>query len=153
MGVHNAIQASSLDTAFHHGISSSVPNSLPSLVRVESVGNQSGVTESSHPSGPLKFDVHGSPAFHPHSLPEYHEGLANGAPSPGTVAATVNPRPTERIENRQFCRVNSNGHSIDLNEGGKCQFFFFKFIVYLCLYYLLWSWWSRMVPSFFFLLG
>ncbi|KAF3430907.1 hypothetical protein FNV43_RR25637 [Rhamnella rubrinervis] len=119
MGVHNAMQASSLDTAFHHGVSSSVPNSLPSLVRVESVGNQSGVTESSHSSGPLKFDVHGSPAFHPHSLPEYHEGLTTGVPcnSLGTVAATVNPRPPERIENRQFCRVNSNGHSIDLNEG------------------------------------
>ncbi|KAH7516812.1 hypothetical protein FEM48_Zijuj10G0174400 [Ziziphus jujuba var. spinosa] len=119
IGVHSAIQTPSLDTAFHHGISSSVPNSLPSLVRVESVGNQSSVTDSTHSLGPVKFDVHGTPAFHPHSLPEYHDGLTNGSHcnSPGTATATVNPRPPERIDNRQFCRVNSNGHSIDLSEG------------------------------------
>lgn len=134
IGVHSAIQTPSLDTAFHHNISSSVPNSLPSLVRVESVGNQSSVTDSTHSLGPVKFDVHGTPAFHPHSLPEYHDGLTNGSHcnSPGTATATVNPRPPERIDNRQFCRVNSNGHSIDLSEGGKYKFFF-NFIVHVCV--------------------
>lgn len=145
-GVHSAIQTPSMDTAFHHGNSSSVPNSLPSLVKVESGGNQSGVTESSHSLGLLKFDVHGPPVFHPHSLPEYHDGLTMGAHcnslGTATATATVNPRPPERIDNRQFCRVNSKGHSIDLSEGGKYNLFmYFKFYCScMCFCFLLHSW-------------
>ncbi|KAM1498691.1 hypothetical protein ACFX1X_021816 [Malus domestica] len=119
MAVHAATQAASLENAFHYGVSSSVPNSLPTVLRAESVGNQSGFAESVHSPGSLKFDIHGSPAFHPHSLPEYHDGLTNSVncSSLGNVSASINARPPERIDNRNFPRVSSNGHSIELNEG------------------------------------
>ena len=121
MAVHAATQAASLENAFHYGVSSSVPNNLPTALRAESVGNQSGFAESVHSPGSLKFDIHGSPAFHPHSLPEYHDGLTNSVncSSPGNVSASINARPPERIDNRNFPRVSSKGHSIELNEGGK----------------------------------
>ncbi|XP_024023713.1 protein MEI2-like 4 [Morus notabilis] len=116
ISAHSTIHTPRLETAFHHGISSSVPNSLSSLVRIESLGNQSTLTESNHSPGPLKFDIHGTSAFHPHSLPEFYDGLANGvhSNSPSTLSTSVNPRPPERIDSRQFCRVNSS--SIELNE-------------------------------------
>ncbi|GMN49372.1 hypothetical protein TIFTF001_018531 [Ficus carica] len=116
MGAHGAIHTPPVETAFPHGISSSVPNSLSSLVRIESLGNQSSLAESNHSPGPLKFDIQCTSAFHPHSLPELYDGLANGVHthSPGTLSMGINPRPPERIDGRQFCRVNSN--SIELNE-------------------------------------
>ncbi|CAK9171910.1 unnamed protein product [Ilex paraguariensis] len=119
LGVHSANGAPVspfLENTFHHGISSSVPCSLPSLVRVASVGNQSRVTESVHSQGQRKFEFQGMPNFHPHSLPEYPDSFA-GAPgnSPGNLAVNITARPVDRIENRQFCRVSLNG--LDLNEG------------------------------------
>lgn len=107
-----------VDVEFHHGISSSVPNHLPSIVRMESVGKPSSVTESIQSLGQMKLDFHGTPNFHPHSLPEYHDGLANNAfcNSPGNVVGNISSRPSERVDNRQFCRVGSNGHSLELNE-------------------------------------
>lgn len=120
MAVHCA--APSFENMFHHELSSSVPNSLSSVMRVESVGSQSGLTESVHSAGSLKFDIHGTPAFHPHSLPEYYDGLTNGTNcnSTGSVSSSINVRPPERIDNRHFTRV-SSGHSIEFNEGGKCN--------------------------------
>ncbi|XP_057950020.1 protein MEI2-like 4 isoform X2 [Malania oleifera] len=111
---HHGISSSGMENAFHHGISSSVPNSLPSLVGIDSVGNQSG---QSH--GHLKFDFQGNPAFHPHSVTECNDGLPNGVPCkpPCTMASNISSTPSERIGNGQLCRVGSNGHSIELNEG------------------------------------
>ena len=125
MGVHSGIPfpiRPFLENVSHHGISSSVPNTLPSLLSVESVGSQSGLAESSRSQGQLKFDFRGTQSLHPHSLPEYNDGLANGAPcNPvGTMAANINPRP-ERIENRQLSGANSNGLTVELNDGGKCD--------------------------------
>ncbi|KAE8023783.1 hypothetical protein FH972_009446 [Carpinus fangiana] len=118
LGVHCAVHSPSTEAAFHHGISSSVPNSLPSLVRVESVGNQPGLADSGCSPGQLKFDIQGTTNFHPHSLPEYHDGLTNGVHlnSPGRMTANINPSPPEIFDNRQLPRV-SNGHSVELNEG------------------------------------
>lgn len=67
LGVEPAICTPSPETAFFHGVSSSVPNSLPSLVRVKSADNRCEVTESGSP-GQLNFDSQAAPAFHPHSL-------------------------------------------------------------------------------------
>lgn len=125
MGVHTGIPfpvRPFMDNVSHHGISSSVPNSLPSLLSVESVGCQSGLAESSHAQGQLKFDFRATQSLHPHSLPEYHDGLANGAPcNPvGTMAPNINPRP-ERIENRQLSGANSNSLAVELNDNGKCD--------------------------------
>ncbi|CAI9756389.1 unnamed protein product [Fraxinus pennsylvanica] len=108
-----------LDNVFRHGASCSVPNSLPTLVRVGSVGNQSSVGESGHSGGSLKFEIRGMPNSHPHSLPEYHDGLAKGPPSGSTsnMATNISVRPPVILENQQFHRVSSNGQSIELNEG------------------------------------
>ncbi|KAL3818741.1 hypothetical protein ACJIZ3_004646 [Penstemon smallii] len=107
-----------LDNVLHHGVSSSVPNSLSSLVRNES-GNQSSIiTERGHLLNHLNFDHQGSPNLHPHSLPEYHDGLANGTSfgSPSIMAASVSARLPEIIDNPQFRRFSSNGQSIEFNE-------------------------------------
>ena len=106
----------------HHGVSSSVPNGLSSLARVESGNQQLNVAESGHPRNHLKFELQGMSNLHPHSLPEYHDGLSNGHPfgSPSTMAANINSRPPEIIDGQQFRRVSPNGQSIngsiELNE-------------------------------------
>ncbi|KAH6771116.1 hypothetical protein C2S52_015919 [Perilla frutescens var. hirtella] len=106
-----------LDNVLQHSVSSSVPNSLPSLVRVES-GNQSNIAESGHPRNHPKFELQGPPNLHPHSLPEYHDGLTNGHPygSPSNIAANIISRPPEIIDGQQFRRVSSNGQSVELND-------------------------------------
>ncbi|CAI9785036.1 unnamed protein product [Fraxinus pennsylvanica] len=108
-----------LDNMFHHEASSSVPNSLPSLVRAGSVGNQSSIGETGHSQGSLKFEIQGMPNSHPHSLPEYHDGLANGPPTGSTsnMVTNISVRSPVILENQQFHRVSSNGQSIELNEG------------------------------------
>ncbi|GAV72091.1 RRM_1 domain-containing protein/RRM_2 domain-containing protein, partial [Cephalotus follicularis] len=113
-----SIRAAFRETLFHHEISSSVPNCLPSLVRAESVGNQSSFAESGHVQGRLKYNIQCAPTLHPHSLPDYHDGLTSGVQcnSPGPLAANVIHKPTEIIDNRQIPRSNSNGHSIEFNE-------------------------------------
>lgn len=118
LGAPSAIQAPFLKSALHHGISSSVPNSLSSLLRVESAGNHTGFAELSHSPGQLKFDIQGVPNFHPHSLPEY-DGLNSGVHcnSSGAMAANINPRPLERIDTRPLSRMSSNGNPIEFSEG------------------------------------
>lgn len=109
------------ESAFHHGISSSVPNSLPSLMRGGSTGSHPGLTKSGHLMGHLNFDTELAQNVHPHSLPDYHDALVNGihCHSPSTVASSVNSQSMERINGRQLCRVVSDGHTLELNEGSK----------------------------------
>ncbi|CAA0836958.1 Protein MEI2-like 1 [Striga hermonthica] len=106
-----------LDNVLHPEVSSSVSNSLPSPIRVEP-GNQLSITESNHLRSHLNFELQGKANLHPHSLPEYHDGLATGPPfgSPSNIAANIGTRPPEMIDKQQFCRVGSNGQSIDLKE-------------------------------------
>ncbi|KAG5521736.1 hypothetical protein RHGRI_034082 [Rhododendron griersonianum] len=132
-GVHPAIRAPIsgpfMENAFHQGLSSSVPNSLSSLVRVESLGNQSSFPESGHSQRQLKVGFQGTPDFHPHSFLEYHDSLTNGAQCNSPVMdANVSARPCNRNENRQFCKPNVNAHSLELNDAGECKKrFFFGF--------------------------
>ncbi|KAJ1435464.1 RNA-binding domain superfamily [Sesbania bispinosa] len=116
MGVEPAMCTPSLETAFIHGVSSSVPNTLPSLVRVKSVGSQCEITESSSP-GQLNFDIPAASTIHPHSLPEFHDGLAIGGHR-NPPEANINLKTQERIDNMQFCQVNSNRHFMKFNECG-----------------------------------
>lgn len=107
-----------LDDVLQHGVSSTVPNSLPSLIRVES-GNQSNIVESGHPRNHPKFELQSQSNLHPHSLPEYHDGLANGPlfGSPSNIATNGNIHPPEISDGQQFRRITPNGQSIELNEG------------------------------------
>ncbi|KAG8648394.1 protein MEI2-like 4 isoform X1 [Manihot esculenta] len=118
---HGAIISNGMDKGTILGLASatkvsSVPNSLSSLVRVESAGNQTGLAEHGHQRGQLQFDFQGTPHFIPHSLPEYHDGLTSvlHCKSPGSMAS---PKPHERIDNTQAHRTLVNGHSIELNDG------------------------------------
>jgi len=140
LGAPSAIQAPFLKSALHHGISSSVPNSLSSLLRVESAGNQTGFAELSHSPSQLKFDIQGAPNFHPHSLPEY-DGLNSGVHcnSPGAMAANINPRPLERIDTRQLARMSSNGNPIEFSEGGKCNEYLAEVVFYLFFFFFCFS--------------
>ena len=132
LGAPSAIQAPFLKSALHQGIASSVPNSLSSLLRVESAVNQTGFAELSHSPGQMKFDIQGSRNFHPHSLPEY-DGLNSAVHcnSPGAMTANINPRPHERIGTRQLARMGSNGNPIEFSEGGKCNGYFAEVVFYL----------------------
>ncbi|RDY08962.1 Protein MEI2-like 4, partial [Mucuna pruriens] len=116
IGVEPTTGTPTPETAFVHGVSSSVPNSLPSSVSVKSVDNRCEITESGSP-GQLNFDIQAASTFHPHSLPKCHDGLANSAHRvPPEVAANFNLKTQERIDNMQFCQVNSNGRFMEFNE-------------------------------------
>ncbi|XWS68739.1 hypothetical protein CRYUN_Cryun04dG0117600 [Craigia yunnanensis] len=119
-GVNSDIQAPFLESTIHHGISSSVSRSLTSMVRVGSIGNQSVIAESGHLQGKLKFDVQGASTFHRHSLPEYQNGLSGGvhSNSSGPMAANINSKPLEMVDNRPLSRLNSNGHSFEFSKAG-----------------------------------
>lgn len=113
-GMHPVIRGPLLESTFHHGISSSVPSSLPSLVGVGSVGKQSIQSQ-----GQLNLDMRASPNIHPHSLPDCQDGYsAAHLVPPTTVGTSANSRPPEAIDSWQLCRVGSNGHSLDSNQGG-----------------------------------
>jgi len=121
LGVEPASCTPSVKTASVQGVSSSVPNFLPSLARVKSFDNTSEITEYDSP-GQLNFDVQEASAIHPHSLPEFHDGLANTVRRiPPEVASNINLKAQERIENTQFCPVNSTGRFMEFNECGKLK--------------------------------
>ncbi|GFY82372.1 HEAT repeat-containing protein [Actinidia rufa] len=95
-GVHSAIRfpgSPFLENVFRRGI-----------MRVESLGNQSSLPDCGHSKGQLKVEFQGSPNFHPHSFPEYHDGYTNGFNSLD-MAVNVNARPSDRIEYQQLCRL------------------------------------------------
>lgn len=109
-----------LDNVFQSGESSSVSNSLPSVVGVES-RNQSHIGESGHLRTHLKFELHSMPNLRTHSLPEYQDNLANGPSfgSPSNMATSISSRTPEILDNHQFRRIISTGQSSELKEGNK----------------------------------
>ncbi|XP_065852375.1 protein MEI2-like 4 [Euphorbia lathyris] len=112
-GSHAGIISSSMDdgtfsglgsakqSAFCHGISSSVPNSMSSFT------NQTGLGEP----GQRKYDIQGTPNSHPHSLPDNYDDLKSMIQSMSFMQA-------ERNGNRKLHKVNSNGHLIEFDDGG-----------------------------------
>lgn len=71
--------STSVENAFCHH-SSSLPNTLPSPLRMTSASKQLGFCESSNSLDEVKFANQGIHSFHPHSFPENHDGLAHGIP-------------------------------------------------------------------------
>ncbi|XP_047310430.1 protein MEI2-like 4 [Impatiens glandulifera] len=94
-----------MDSAFRHGISSSVPNNL---LKDDYIGRLSNLPKNSIPTmgHHMKFDFQ---KLHPHSLPEYHDGFTEMIPcnSQSMSAVDVNIRPS---------RLSSNPHSIKMND-------------------------------------
>ncbi|RAL55024.1 hypothetical protein DM860_013720 [Cuscuta australis] len=114
-----APQTQYLDNNLDQGISAFSPNSLASLVRLESVGNQSNLGETSHLLGQMNIELMRKRNGLPCSLPEYLDGLTNGVPSssPGVMSSNINGWPSEVADGQRFQRIGSNRFSMGLNEG------------------------------------
>lgn len=92
-------------------------------MRVVSAGNQSAYGEATQSFGQMKLGFHSVPNFHPHSLPEYHDGLTGGLPLKSsanmtTISGGINSGCSEGLDIRQMHRVSAIGHSRELNDIG-----------------------------------
>lgn len=107
------------------GVSSSVPGGLPSL-RAELAHNQEGLSESGNLVNHINYDFRGLPTLYPHSLPEYIDGFASGAPcnSDRNMPATVSSQ--ERVENTHFGRTSS---SVEMCNGMNLRSFNFCCVI------------------------
>jgi len=106
--MHPLVQNSS-----RHGISSSVPCDLSSVVRAESLCNQSGISGSGNLLSQVKYDFGGVATLHPHSLPEYTRSLANAA-SYTNLPSNFSSLLSERVDNSHLSCTNP---SIDWGNG------------------------------------
>uniref|UniRef100_A0A2P2M990 Uncharacterized protein MANES_06G126700 n=1 Tax=Rhizophora mucronata TaxID=61149 RepID=A0A2P2M990_RHIMU len=102
--------------------SSSVPSNLPSPARAASVGKQFGLHEPNHTLDEINFGNQCFPSFHPHSLPEYHDGLTNGtlyksSSTAGGMASSVGSNVSEGIDIRHIRGAGSSGHMMEFNGG------------------------------------
>ncbi|XP_020110261.1 protein MEI2-like 4 isoform X2 [Ananas comosus] len=109
-GLHSSIRAPIspfVGKAFHN---------VSSPVRVASLNHHNGNQSLHELSHSLGFQ--GIPPFHPHSLPEHHNGVVNGTPYNSTaisaVGININSRLAEGADNRHLHKV--NGHSFDHNN-------------------------------------
>lgn len=108
-----------LDNAFHIGLSSSVPKNLHSMKRVASFGsysNSNGEAGNSH--GQLTFGMLGTSNFN-HSLPDYDDGLPNGAlgKSSGNMIAGMSATASDLLK-KPMRRISSIGRFIEQSENG-----------------------------------
>ncbi|XP_050221418.1 protein MEI2-like 1 isoform X1 [Mercurialis annua] len=118
--MHSSIQ-SPVGSYIESHQSSSVPNNLPSPLSLTSVSKQFGLHEPNRTMEEMMIGNQCIPSFHPHSLPEYHDGLANGIPINssiiGSMAHNVGSRVTEGFNSRHIQGVGSNGHLMELGGG------------------------------------
>lgn len=109
------------------GISSTVPHSMSSPIRVtmvENHGNQSNLDELSHSLGQMNFGFQSIGTFHPHSLPEFHNGPISSIPFNAiraipSMGTNINSRIADGIDtqlNRQGAG-HINSHSFEHKEG------------------------------------
>jgi len=100
------------NTNFH--VNSSISNTTRGASAVKVSGDSSNVDA-------MKFAS--IPRMHPHSLPEYRDGLANGSPYnlPNTIkmAANIGTGSTEASDGRHIQGMISTGNLADFNAGGK----------------------------------
>ncbi|CAI0547990.1 unnamed protein product [Linum tenue] len=107
--------------------SSSVPNPLLSPATATSVGKQFSHPEQKHSIQEIRFGNQSMPTFHPHSLPEYHDGLSNGIPYNSTnvlggMAGSVGSKLMEGINGRHVRGVGSNMRMMELAGRGSLGF-------------------------------
>ncbi|KAJ1377948.1 RNA-binding domain superfamily [Sesbania bispinosa] len=104
-----------IDNAFFN-----VNSSLHKTARGASVGKVSGVSESINVVDAMQFAS--VPRFHPHSLPEYRDSLANGSPynfsSTINMAANIGTGSTEVSDSRHIQGMGSTGNLAEFNGGG-----------------------------------
>lgn len=120
--VRHSVAQSPSGTFIEPHWSSSVPSNIPSPVAVVSISKQYGLNEHHRNMDNIKFNNQCLPSFHPHSLPDYHDGLVNGiayTPSSiGSMACNIGSSVTEA----GHVGVGSNGHPMELKGGGKFSF-------------------------------
>ncbi|XP_020699852.1 protein MEI2-like 4 isoform X1 [Dendrobium catenatum] len=129
-----SIQSSALQTLISPfmeskfpGISSTVPRSMSSPIRVTMVGNhssQSNLDDLSHSLGQMNFGFQNIPTFHPHSLPEFHNGPISSIPyntirAVPSMGTNINSRIADGIDTQQNRQGpgHINSHSFDHKEG------------------------------------
>ncbi|XP_022632719.1 protein MEI2-like 1 isoform X3 [Vigna radiata var. radiata] len=125
--------AGSLENGYNQGFHSAaqlpafIDNSLFNMnsnihktARGASTGKVSGIFEASNTIDAMKFAS--VSRFHPHSLPEYRDSLANGSPynysSTINMAANIGNGSTESSESRKIQGINSTGNLAEFNAGG-----------------------------------
>lgn len=105
-----------IDNTFSH-----VNSNISKTARGAYAGKVSGVCESSNIADAMKFAS--IPRFHPHSLPEYRDGLANGSPynlsNTIKMAANIGTGSTEASDSRHIQGMSSTGNLSEFNAGGK----------------------------------
>ncbi|GJN36417.1 hypothetical protein PR202_gb25276 [Eleusine coracana subsp. coracana] len=103
-----------------HGFSMNDPQKLSSPIRIESTRQQNNQATFDEPRGSLGHANIGGglQSFHPHSLPECHDGICNISSMALSVRNT-NFRLMEggHINNHNISASGLHGHSSDQNEG------------------------------------
>lgn len=115
----------------HHGASSSVPKNLSAtetFASVDSHRNQAALAELTHSLNHINFGFQGMRSLHPHSLPEYNNGVTNRVPFKSSnpvpsMSDNVNSRLAEGTNTRLHHKVGSDSLSnhYNNNEGCKCN--------------------------------
>lgn len=121
--------------------SSSVPINLASPARVSPIGKPLSFREPDHALDEMKFANQGVPSFHPHSLPEYHDSLANGIPFNSSctiidMASSSSPMMAEGLDNRHIRGARSNGHLMQPNAGGKLSWLWYPILIKIVFQHL-----------------
>jgi hypothetical protein len=102
-------------------IDNTIFHSISNTARGASAVAVSGARESSNAVDAMKFAS--IPRFHPHSLPEYRDGLANGSPynlsNTIKMAANIGSGSTEASDRRHIQGMSSTGNLAEFNAGGK----------------------------------
>ncbi|KAG6479723.1 protein MEI2-like 4 [Zingiber officinale] len=103
--------------ATSHAMSSTVSQNLSTTLRFASISgqyNQAAHADLSHSLNQFNFGVQGQgiTSFHPHSLPDFHNGTTNGTPCESSnlmsaMSFNVNMRSTEETNNRFLQKVGS----------------------------------------------
>ena len=114
-GFHSATRLPAfVDNSLFH-----VNSSIHKTARGASSGKVSGVFEASNAIDAMKLASF--PSFHPHSLPEYQNSLANGSlynfSSTINMAANIGTGSTESSEGRTIKGMNATGNLAEFNAG------------------------------------
>ncbi|XP_061372306.1 protein MEI2-like 4 isoform X2 [Gastrolobium bilobum] len=105
-----------IDNAFFH-VNSGIHNTGIGA----SAGKVSGICESSNFVDAMKFAS--SPSFHPHSLPEYRDSLANGSPynfssTISNMTSNIGTPATEASDGVHIQGMSTTGNLAEFNVGG-----------------------------------
>lgn len=122
--------------ATSHAMSSTVSQNLSTTLRFASMSgqyNQAAHADLSHSLNQFNFGVQGQgiTSFHPHSLPDFHNGTTNGTPCESSnlmsaMSFNVNMRSTEETNNRFLQKVGS-GTLNQYNNGEHLNFMYSLF--------------------------